>query len=84
MESRIHGIIIVKTEENRQGIIAPNKAKYNPTIKVTRKKYRWILHAEEDERFVKRRFCFHFIKPTKLNPKMKKKASKKTEITKAQ
>ena len=77
---RTYRIKLVKTEENGQGLIVPIKAKYNPNHKVMAKEYTWILHVEEDEWFVNGWFCFQFIEPTKSNPKVKRKASKKTEI----
>ena len=53
MKSRTHGIILAQTEENGV-IIVRNKAEYDFNDKVMNAEYREIIHAEEDEQFVKR------------------------------
>ena len=50
--------------------MGPNEAKYDLNDRVMREEYRWILHAEEDERFVKGWFCFQSVEPTRSNPKV--------------
>ena len=82
MESRTHGIILVTMEEDGRRKWASNKAKYGLSDEVLTKELRWILHAEEDERFFKRWFCFWFIETTKSKPKVT--AYEITEIQKVQ
>ena len=53
MESRTHGIILVKTKEDGWKVWAPNNTKYDLIDEVLTKELRWILHTDEDERFVK-------------------------------
>ena len=64
MKSRTHGSILVKTEKDGRKLWGPNKAKYDLKDVVLTKELRWILHAEEDKRFVKGWFCFQYIEPT--------------------
>ena len=54
----------VKTKEDGGKSWGPNEAKYERKDKILLKKYRLILHAEEDEQFVKGWFCVQFIEPT--------------------
>ena len=82
MESRTHGIMLVTTEKDGRKSWASNKAKYGHKDAVMGKELRWILHAEEDERFVKGCFCFRFIESTKPNPRAT--ANKVMEIQKVQ
>ena len=57
IESRTHDIILVKTKEDGGKLWEPNEAKYDRKDNVLAEEYRWILHAEKDERFVKGWFC---------------------------
>ena len=82
MKSRTHGSILVKTEKDGRKLWGPNKAKYDLKDVVLTKELRWILHAEEDKRFVKGWFCFQYIEPTKSNLKVT--ANTITEIQKVQ
>merc|ERR1712238_506281 len=59
-----------KTKETGGRSWGPSKAKYDRKDKILLKEYRWILHAEEDERFVKGWFCVRFIEPTISIPKV--------------
>ena len=58
MDLCTHRLILLKAEEDGSWVIAPNKAKYKSNDKVRIMEYRYIVHAEEDARYVKRWFCF--------------------------
>jgi len=82
MESRTHGIILVMTNKDGWLLLWPNKEKYNFKDAVLGKEQRWILQAQEDERFVKGYFCFRFIESTKPSPRVT--VNKITKIQKVQ
>mmetsp|Transcript_2805 Transcript_2805/g.3253 ORF Transcript_2805/g.3253 Transcript_2805/m.3253 type:complete len:142 (-) Transcript_2805:234-659(-) len=54
MESRTHGIILVKTEEDGRKLWAPNKAKYNLKDELLTNKLKWILHTPNKNTEIKK------------------------------